>query len=98
MDEIEHRLERIAGAIADLAKSVDLRFGAIERRLTEVEHRLSSISDRLGRQVAVTEALRSDMRLFASIAQGMLGAVQGFAGAAADLSGRVTDLENRAEG
>lgn len=79
MDEIEHRLERIEGAIAAVADSV------------------KEISQRLGRQVAVTEALRSDVRLFASIAQAMLGAVQGFAGAATDLSGRVTDLENRGE-
>lgn len=87
MDEIEHRLERIETAIAGLVDSVK----AINRRL-------DTLSDRLGRQVAVTEALRSDVRLFASVAQGMLGAVQGFAAAYADLSGRVTDLENRAGG
>lgn len=77
MGEIEHRLERIEGAIDNLT--------------TE----LRTLSDRLGRQVAVTEALRGDVRLFASVAQGMLGAVQGFAAAYADLSARVTDLENR---
>lgn len=81
MDDIEHRLERIETAIVGLTSSIDERF--------------KTLSDRLGRQVAVTEALRSDVRLFASIAQAMLGAVQGFAGSAADLSGRVTDLENR---
>lgn len=87
MDEIEHRLERIESAI-----------GRIERHLSAIGDSVISINDRLGRQVAVTEALRSDVRLFASIAQGMLGAVRGFASAAADLSGRVTDLENRAGG
>lgn len=95
MDEIEQRLERIETAITNLARSVDASFGEIEQRLTKVEHGLRSISDRLGRQVAVTEALRSDVRLFGGIAQGMLGAVQSFAAAYADLSGRVTDLENR---
>lgn len=91
MDEIEHRLERIEGAIANLAKSIDAKFDGIEPRL-------NSISDRLGRQVAVTEALRSDIRVFGGIAQAMLIAVQTLAGAYTDLSGRVTDLENRAEG
>lgn len=80
MDEIEHRLERIEGAIAALADSV------------------KEISQRLGRQVAVTEALRSDIRMFGGIAQAMLTAVQTLAGAYTDLSGRVTDLENRAGG
>ena len=80
MDEIEHRLERIEGAIAALADSV------------------KEISQRLGRQVAVTESLRSDVRVFGGIAQAMLVAVQTLAGAYTDLSGRVTDLENRGEG
>lgn len=88
MDEIEHRLERIEGAIANLAKSIDAKFDGIE-------HRLNNISDRLGRQVAVTEALRSDVRLLSGIAQSMLIAVQTLAAAYTDLSGRVTDLENR---
>lgn len=91
MDEIEHRLERIEDAIASLARSVDARFGEIERRL-------DTLSDRLGRQVAVTESLRSDVRVFGGIAQAMLVAVQTLAGAYTDLSGRVTDLENRAGG
>lgn len=82
MDEIEHRLERIEGAVASLARSVDARFDAIERRL-------DTLSDRLGRQVAVTESLRSDVRVFGGIAQAMLVAVQTLAGA-------YTDLENRA--
>lgn len=84
MDEIEQRLERIEAAIVGLTSSVDERF--------------KTLSDRLGRQVAVTEALRSDVRMFGGIAQAMLTAVQTLASAYTDLSGRVTDLENRAEG
>ena len=87
MDEIEHRLERIEGAI-----------GRIERHLSAIGDSVISINDRLGRQVAVTEALRSDVRVFGGIAQAMLTAVQALAGAYTDLSGRVTDLENRAGG
>lgn len=84
MDEIEQRLERIENAIVGLTSSVDERF--------------KTLSDRLGRQVAVIEALRSDVRMFGGIAQAMLTAVQALAPAYTDLSGRVTDLENRAEG
>lgn len=84
MDEIEQRLERIEGAI-----------GRIEHRLDIITDTVSSISDRLGRQVAVTESLLSDVRVFGGIAQAMLVAVQTLAGAYTDLSGRVTDLENR---
>lgn len=84
MDEIEHRLQRIEDAIVGLTASVDERF--------------KTLSDRLGRQVAVTESLRSDVRVFGGIAQAMLVAVQTLAGAYTDLSGRVTDLENRAGG
>lgn len=77
---------------------IEHRLERIETAIDGLAHEIHTLSDRLGRQVAVTEALRSDVRLFASVAQGMLGAVQGFAAAYADLSSRVTDLENRAEG
>lgn len=77
---------------------IEQRLERIEGAIAALADSVKEISQRLGRQVAVTEALRSDVRLFASIAQAMLGAVQGFAGTAADLSGRVTDLENRGEG
>ena len=77
---------------------IEHRLQRIEDAIDRLTNELRTLSDRLGRQVAVTEALRSDVRLFGGIAQGMLGAVQSFAAAYADLSGRVTDLENRAEG
>ena len=71
---------------------IEHRLERIEAAIAALADSVKEISQRLGRQVAITEALRSDVRLFASIAQAM----QGFAGAATDLSGRVTDLENRA--
>lgn len=84
-DEINQRLDRIETALA-----------AIRDDLAGVKTNITTLSDRLGRQVAVTEALRSDVRVFAGIAQSMLGAVQTLASGYADLSGRITDLENPA--
>jgi hypothetical protein len=79
-DEINQRLDRIETALAGLATKTDI----------------STLSDRLGRQVAVTEALRSELRMMNGLMRSILVAVQSLAGGYADLSGRVTDLENPA--
>lgn len=79
-----------------MADELNQRLDRIETGLTEIKTSLAGLSDRLGRQVAVTEALRSDVRVFAGIAQSMLGAVQTLASGYADLSSRITDLENPA--
>ena len=83
-DEINQRLDRIETALAEMR-------GAMATKAD-----LAALSERLGRQVAVTEALRSDLRVLSGLTRSILVAVQALAGGYADLSSRVTDLENPA--
>jgi uncharacterized coiled-coil protein SlyX len=63
------------------------RFDTIDSNIAALSTNITTLSDRLARQVAVTEALRSDVRLITKIMQAMIGSY-------IDLSSRVTDLEN----
>lgn len=62
-------------------------------RLASIEAQLSELSIRAGRQVAVTEALRSDIRMLTGLTNGILTALQALVGSYTDLASRVTDLE-----
>ena len=77
-------------------ENLDQRLTSIEAKLDGIGSKLDDVATRLGRQVAVTEALRSDMRLLTGIAQSTLTALQAIVGGYADLSSRITDLENPA--
>ena len=78
----------------------DDRLDEILRRLDGIEARmatkgdLAELSHRIGRQVTVTEALRSDIRMLTGITHSILTAVQTLIAGYTDLAGRVTDLEN----
>jgi hypothetical protein len=82
-DDINRRLDAIEHALATLSTNIETLSTGV-----------ASLSDRLGRQVAVTEALRSDIRLLSGITRGILTALQAMVGSYTDLSSRVTDLEN----
>jgi archaellum component FlaC len=84
-DDINQRLDAIERNIATLSTNIETLSTGV-----------ASLSDRLGRQVAVTEALRGDIRLLTGITRSMFTAIQALVGSAADLSSRITDLENPA--
>ena len=72
----------------------DDRLNEILLRLDRIDGHIAEMTHRLGRQVTVTEALRSDIRMLTGITHSILTAVQTLIAGYTDLAGRITDLEN----
>jgi tetrahydromethanopterin S-methyltransferase subunit G len=66
----------------------------LKQRLDAMNDKLNTISDMLTRQVAITEAVRSDVRLLTGMVRGLISMMQAMVGTYTDLSGRIIDLEN----